>query len=278
MTKYHLLDINMMTRILCGMIIFIISSNVYAELSSTWVKKTIPDEIWLCWHEAYPYAASDLVDGGLVTDFVRTVMLEAGFKPKMIFVPWARCKNGVKTGQYDLLFAMWNYVDQHQRDFDFLKATDIEHTSYLVLEDSPLKKAELENFENIRVGLHVDGGYDDEIIKHEGFHLLYMQNNHQKLKMLLANRVDMIIGDPATANSYLDRYFKDKNIQLRTLLPHIQVQKTSPAIAKNNPHKKEIIRRYNEAYERLCEDGTLQNIIHKHNFYYAPIDCPDRKH
>jgi len=246
-----------------------------AEESTTWNKDSTPTKIRMCWHEGAPYSASDLLDGGLEADFTSTVMIEAGFEPEVIFVPWARCKLGAQKGLYDMLFAMWNDVDLHQQNFDFFYTTDIQSTSFVVLDNSPLKRGELKDLNGVRLGLHNQGGYSSDLLSHKGFEFHFVDYNIQKIRMLGRGRVDVIIGDPRRLEHEINTNLVVQDIKLRALLPHIQIQRTSPAIAKTNPHGKEIIRRYNEAYIRLCESGVLQDIIYKHGFDFKPIDCPN---
>lgn len=230
-------------------------------------------KLTLCWHEGYPYAGPNLPEGGLVTDFVRTVMIEAGYEPEMIFVPWARCKAGVTNGRYDLLFAMWNFVDQHQENYDFLKPTNIENTSFVVLDDSPLTSAKLNSLQDVKLALHIDGGYDRKTLNHKGFTFSYVGSDILKLKLLFGTRVDLAIGDPVRFDYYKRRNFKREKRKIRELLPAIRTQHSSPAISKLNPRKDEIIKRYNAAYARLCLTGDLKRIITKYGFDFEPVAC-----
>ena len=247
--------------------------NVTAEKAETWTEESVPEKISMCWHDGAPYASSILLDGGLHADFTSTVMIEAGFEPEVIFVTWARCKIGAKSGLYDMLFSMWMDVDLHQQDFDFFNITDIQYTSFIVLNDSELQSAELKDLNGVRLALHNHGGYSRDLFNHKGFKFKFVSSDTQKLKMLARNRVDLIIGDPLRFDYELKHNLSDLDIELRTLVPHIQKQRAAPAIAKNNPHSKEIIRRYNAAYTRLCKNGVLQEIIYKHDFDFQPIDC-----
>jgi polar amino acid transport system substrate-binding protein len=257
-------------------IFLFISSNVFAAQALTWTQEAIPKKIHMCWHNGYPYSGEKLEDGGLLADFTSTVMREAGFLPEVHFVPWARCKEGVKNGQYDMLFAMWNDVDEHERDFDFFLATDIQETSFVVLQDSKLKSSKLTELNNLRLALHLNGGYDLKITNHNGFEYSYVSSDIQKIKMLKLGRVDLMIGDPKRFDYDLRVSIQDNKTKLRSLIPPLKEQRTSPAIAKNNPHKKELIRRYNNAYLRLCKKGTLTSIINKHKFNFKPVDCPKK--
>jgi|GEM_PF-6392281 len=241
--------------------------------SPTWISSHLPEEIIMCWHAGRPYAGPELKNGGLSADFVRTVMQEAGFDPKLLFIPWARCKRGVLNGEYDMLFAMWNNVDQHQANFAFTKTTDIERTSFVVLENSPLFSSNLADLENVSIALHIDGGYSRDILTNEKFERIFVPSDEAKLTLLLMQRVNVIIGDLKRFEYYLAKNPSKYRIKLRALQPPIQIQKTSPAIAKNNPYKNEIIRRYNAAYDRLCKTGVLKQIIDRHRFDFEPIDC-----
>jgi len=233
----------------------------------------VPVKLRLCFTESLPYGSPDLVDGGLAADFVRTVMVEAGFEPEMFYVPWARCKTGTKMGLYDMLFSMWNDVDLHQQDFDFVKTTDYQQTSFMVLDDSPILSSNLDNIGSVRLALHVDGGYSSDLLNHEGFKFVYVNNDTQKIKLLAAKRVDIFVADFLRIDALLKSDFSDQDIKLRALYPSVQIQRTSPAIPKTHPHKTEIIERYNAAYDRLCRNDVLQEIIFKHGFDYEVIDC-----
>lgn len=234
----------------------------------------VPTHLKLCWHDGAPYSSPSLPDGGLHADFVRTVMEEAGFAAEMSFMPWARCKALAKKHHQDLLFAMWNNVDIHRANFDFLNATDIQYTSFVTLEDSPLQSGRLEDLNDVGLALHLDGGYDTRITNHPGFRFSYVSGDKDKLRMLIRGRVDLTLGDPVRFQTILRDPAFGESASLKVLLPHVGIQRTSPAISKTHPHKLEIIDRYNAAYSRLCQSGTLKHIIQKHGFDYQPPDCP----
>jgi polar amino acid transport system substrate-binding protein len=232
-------------------------------------------QITMCWHEGRPYAGSDLKDGGLVADFVTTVMKDAGFNPKILFLPWARCREGVRHKKYDMLFAMWNGVDQHIRDFDFLEPTNIERVAFFALSESKIQTSDISSLEKVHLGAHIQGGYNKELINKKNIKMVYLTSDEQKLKMLLARRVDLIISDPARIDSILNERMKSDKKKVRALYPYLRTELSSPAILKTNPNKELIIKKYSQSYKKLCRDGTLERIIKKHGFSYIPPGCDE---
>ena len=69
-----------MNKIVFLLFLLTLAMNVTAEKTETWTSDSVPKKIKMCWHNAYPYAASDMEDGGFAADFTSTVMAEAGFE------------------------------------------------------------------------------------------------------------------------------------------------------------------------------------------------------
>ncbi|OUR98579.1 hypothetical protein A9Q84_03970 [Halobacteriovorax marinus] len=262
-----------LSLILLTCVSFTIKAQDDGFVSKTWSSKEVPKKISMCWHEGLPYASASLENGGLVAEFVRTVMLEAGFTAKILFIPWSRCREGVRKKQYDMLFAMWNNVDQHVRDFDFLEATNNESVALFTLKSSKIKTSDIKKMGKVSLGAHIHGGYDESILKNKSVDMVFVRNDRQKINMLLAKRIDLFISEPQRVEVILKTFSEERKSNIIQLEPLLRKELSSPAILKTNPHKKEIMKRYSAAYNKLCKSGKLKEIIQKHGFAFKPLAC-----
>ncbi len=228
----------------------------------------------MCSTDSPPYGGPSLPSGGFVEELVKNVATRAGYIPQIEYYSWARCVEEVKKGRIDIIYSMWENIDKHRQDFKFLFNNNSSISAFITLDSSALMSGELEHFEQVSLALHIGGGYDQDISNHKGFHFHYVSSDIQKLKMLLANRVDLIISNPVRIEYLLQNTSHHSKIKLKVLQPIIASHYASPAIPKNHPKIFEIVNRYNQAYIELCNEQFFQKLRIKHNVDFKQRDCP----
>jgi len=82
--------------------------------------------------------------------------------------------------------------------------------------------------------------------------------------MLMNGRLDAVVSNPAHMQSLANLLYPDDPPALRSLLPPVQVNYATPAIAANHPLAAQLVSEFNKAFSRLVEDGLYEEIKEVH--------------
>jgi polar amino acid transport system substrate-binding protein len=234
--------------------------------------------IKVCYLDWGKYGGDNLPNKGIISDIVTQTLEHAGYKVQMDILPWKRCVRNVSIHQYDIVAAAW-ITQSHSKDFEYMRTISYDSVSFFSLESSKYKSQEtlgelLQSLYGEEIGLVKSEGYPDQFMKHKDmYNLTEITRLKQLIKMLLANRIGLIVSDPINVYDTLDE-LKVNKIGLKVLSPPISISKNSPMISKSHPRKVEIMTRFNAAIEELLESGLHKRIMETHNSPHLKMNSP----
>ncbi len=136
-------------------------------------------------------------------------------------------------------------------------------------DDFPKGLSTLKDLKGRHVATFVEGrklisGLEENIDLFASYDETSDQKNH--VKMLLKKRVDAVISDGLIFMNYHNRFVQETS---DTEFPEVKFFKVfKPTTFKASFKKKEIRDRFNECYEKLAKNGTLDRIEKKHAKLY----------
>jgi polar amino acid transport system substrate-binding protein len=179
-------------------------------------------------------------------------------------LPWVRCLESVKKLKYDFVGSYW-IGGEGDKWFDYFLPTTVDRINFITTKKSGLTSGRLEDLYGNRIGyLRGAGGlnsFRDRIDKYVAFEV---SNDHALIKMLTKKRIDAVISNSPHITSLAETSFPDMVGELVVLQPPIQTNIASPAIAVDNPRRKEMKERYNRAYKKLVAEGIYPRLMKKH--------------
>ncbi|PAJ75292.1 amino acid ABC transporter substrate-binding protein [Pseudoalteromonas sp. NBT06-2] len=228
-----------------------------------------------------PYIGQNLCNKGWGFNFTVALLVSKGYQVKIDFLPWARAVRSVEFGISDILFP--EYYIEYSAPSDYVK--DKRRREILMLSnefpggmigflkrkgETDKFKGNLHNLKGEAIG--VVRGYQNtpefDIMMDNGeFNIVQAVDDLQLVKLLVAKRVNLIIGDPIVLRftvNYSDLPAPEKAKLLNSIeqvKPEIQYNALYYALSVKNKNAHEILKDINTALNEFKNSGETQRII-----------------
>lgn len=206
-----------------------------------------------------PYGYVDKgISTGLNYDLANAIAEEAGYTPENIIAPLARTMQDIQTGDADVVIMFPNpTIDAHADNLGLVLPME---TVVLGRAGTPLR--DIKDLRGKTVATVRGAQYDERISKKNGIILYPTENYAQSLKMLLAERVDAVVGPllglyHQAQNDRIPKQALGKPLVLSVARGCLFLsRKASPPDAR---------RKLTEAIRRLTENGTIKALMEKYS-------------
>lgn len=207
-----------------------------------------------------PFVSTEFADNGKSVVKVDRILTEMGrpFTNKYD-EKWPRVYNSVKGGYYDVSYP-WSKEEFRMNDFYFSEKPIGFANTYIIFNEENIGKKgfKLKSYDdlmNYRIA-SVRTYYYTEILKKLGADVQLVNTEKEAFELLVSGKADAMI---ALADVYHDIVAKsDKDTS------HVKLADTSLEIkpmhvifSRRLKHAPSIVRSFNEAYDRLLNNGTL---------------------
>lgn len=232
-----------------------------------------------------PYIGKNLCNQGWVQQVTIAMLASQGYEILCTFYPWARTISVAETGNADILYP--EYYIEPDAPSDIYKGT--KRLDHLALSDEipggpiafikragekDLFNGDLRNLKGVTIG--VVRGYQntpefDRLMDMNFFKTEEVTDDLTNVKMLIARRVDMIIGDPAViyysikhSNSTPEekQRFLDR---IETVSPIIQYNHLYYAVSKKRAGWEKTLELLNQTMKAFKNNDELTHIIRQTN-------------
>ena len=192
-----------------------------------------------------PYIGEELCNKGWVFQFTVALLVHKGYQVDVHFYPWARSVKMVETGQIDILFPEYFIEDSSPSDvIEGKKRRELlaqsnkfpgGNISFMKRKNDPIHfDGNLSKLRGQRIG--VVRGYQntpefDAMMDAKLIEVVNAVDELQLMKMLIAKRVNLIIGDPLVFRYSVN--FSDLNTNNKMALLN-GVEEVKPAIKYNH--------------------------------------------
>jgi len=213
-----------------------------------------------------PYYGPKLVNNGYFTQLVKEAFKRKGYELNVKFVPWKRALEHSKSGNYDGLLGA--YSNEERRDFfEYSKKIDQTQIVFFTKKNRNISYDKLSDLSRYIIGVVRAYHYTKEFDKAKKY-LHIFEANHLKhnIKLLIHDRVDLILGSKKVILSLLSKHYPEHISQVKFITPILQSNKLYITISKKRKNYKKIITDFNEGLEEMIEDGTYDKILKSHNF------------
>jgi polar amino acid transport system substrate-binding protein len=232
---------------------FIIAFSFSANTFSETLKLTTVD-----WQ---PFYGQDLPEKGFFSVIARETFKRAGYEIKIEFQPWKRALELTKKGDYDGLLGAY-YKEERAEHFIYSDKVFENKDVFVSKNKNLVLYEELSELKAHQIGSGRGYAYSDEL-KETGFNIVETNDDLHSLRMLLKDRVDLVLISEAhfkyLLEHDLDLYAKKE--ELFVLNKPFRINSLYCPILKKRPNSEEIVLRFNDALSEIKEDGTLNKIL-----------------
>ncbi|WBF66492.1 transporter substrate-binding domain-containing protein [Desulfovibrio subterraneus] len=209
-----------------------------------------------------PYAGEFLPEKGFTTAIIKEACSRAGFKATFHFMPWNRAVEGVRNGQFDVLYSAY-YSRERAEEFGLSRPYA---RSPLVLcaryDSSASWNGTIESLVPYRIGIVRGYVNTPEFDSAAVLHKEETNSDLLNLRKLLGRRVDMI-----TIDKYLAIFMLKSNPTLedgiqnvRFLTPQMDVRSVHAMFSRKRPQWEQHLAQFDKALEEMEQDGTIEDI------------------
>ena len=205
-----------------------------------------------------PYSFVEVDDDtprGLDVELVDAVLREAKVEHRIRLYPWARVKRMLERGEAQMAFQFAG-TPQRQEQYELVGPLRSGSTVFMTTAKTAIQDwRTLDDFAPYVIGQVRGYAYEEDFDRADLARDTSAQNPRQLVSMLLAGRVDIIVGD----RSQLLYFVKEQRAEEQVRILHrplIQMPRFV-AFAKGDIER---ARRFSEALVRLRNAGTLERI------------------
>ena len=229
-----------------------------------------------------PYVGENICNKGWIFQVTIALLVSQGYEVNVSFRPWKRSVMEVEKGITDILFPEY-FIEENASSDIYENSKRLSHLALShpipggpivfmkrTSDDKDRYNGDLLSLKNEKIG--VVRGYQntpefDKLMDEQFFDIIESSDDLLNVKMLVAGRVNLIIGDP-TVIQYTVKTSKMTRSQKKNTLNQFQVVhpiiKNKPlyfAISRKSEHWQQILKDINTAIDSFTKTGELSNII-----------------
>jgi len=196
---------------------------------------------------------------GVGTDLVKEVMATAKLTYSINLYPWARSYRYATTQPNTLIYALSRTKDREHRFHWVGKILALNYKFYRLRSRPDVVADQLTDLKHYIVSAN-RGGIISHYLQQQSFaKLAYAGGIEQELKLLLAHRSDLIV----LSENSLVKNLASLNIDPHLLVPILDIPEisTTSYIALSQQTAPAIVKRVQQAYQQVVQDGRYQEIM-----------------
>ncbi|MBI9091606.1 MAG: transporter substrate-binding domain-containing protein [Desulfobacterium sp.] len=211
-----------------------------------------------------PFTDPSAPEEGLSLEIIRAAYATQGYTVKMEYLPWARAKDGVKKGKYDILAGVW-MTDKRKADFLFSVPYTVNQIKFIKRVDDPFEYNGLESLAGKKIGTVRGYGYGDDFLNATHFKREVANDFITNIKKLTnANpRIDLAIEDEIVGRVTIANEASDLLSKIRFTENALSTSDLHIASGLANPRHKEFIAAFDKGLAEIKSNGTYARILGK---------------
>lgn len=217
-----------------------------------------------------PYTSAHMPGNGLLTQIVRKAMSRMGHTVNVVFVPWARALEMVRTGQCDGIIGVAPNEDRHNAMF--FANPIIQHTAVL-FRRTGVGSPTFDRMDELcpaRVGVLRGSLYVDFLQKTPCLELIELNEPLQGIKMLLAGRITYQLEDPLFMAEMLSSFKSDERTSIQAMHPAISYSATTVAFSRAAPENLYLTDAFDTTMAQLGKEGIHAAMLVPHGLSIPP--------
>ncbi|MGF1696370.1 transporter substrate-binding domain-containing protein [Vibrio lamellibrachiae] len=221
------------------------------------------DIVTLASGEWYPYQSQTLREGGFVAHIVTEAFKQEGYEVKLVYYPWARGFDKVRTGEVDGSFA-YSKTDERIKFALFSDVILSVPIAVFHRRDDEVVWNEVSDLQGLEIGGVL--GYDyglSELEKSNVINIIRIENQIGNYHKLLSGRLDILLEYPNVANKFIDKLNAEDKLVMNP--KPINLLSYSLIISKKSKRSEQLIAAFNSGLKKLRESGVYKQIESESN-------------
>jgi polar amino acid transport system substrate-binding protein len=209
-----------------------------------------------------PFTGAQLPNQGVLTEIAVAAFKKMGYEVIVQIKPWARVLQEGKDGDIDVVLAAW-YTKEREEWFVYTTSMLDDPIGFYKRKSMPISFKTYADLKPYRIGVARGYAYPAEFFA-ANLQTEEATDDTQLLKMLEANRVDLVITGKWTGKYIVEKDLPQFVGELEWIDPPVELQNLHACISKKAQNYEEKWKDLNEGLERMAEDGSLAAIKKKY--------------
>jgi len=221
-------------------------------------------EIFLTTTDYPPYYGEKLKHNGFITEVIKQVFQQKGYRVKIEFYPWLRCKMMAEKGESDGMFTIW-YSVERERLFIFSEPIPPHNAiGFFKRKDMDIIFSTLDDLKQYAIGSVLGYAYSPEFMN-AGLRVSKFYNDESLITKLVQGRIDLAIIDRLQGRYLLKSNYQIQHDKFEFIEPPIEIRQQYLVISKKNKNAQKIINDFNLGLKQITNDGSLNRIFDDYN-------------
>lgn len=209
-----------------------------------------------------PYCSQNLPAGGSIVELTTRAFATQGHKVQVDFLPWARVRAALRSGQYQGALALWprEVVEENLRPSRPLFYSEL---GFFVRKGTPVRFSDLGQLKGRKVGVVRGYGYPLKVL-HSGFTAEEAVDDITNLRKLGAGRFDLVL-----LERVVGQYLVARDDELRGKLqwqpPALERVPLLAGFTDPKPGQPDWAQVYERGLKALLASGEYTRILKSHN-------------
>ena len=210
-----------------------------------------------------PFTDQTLLNNGLATDLVSSVLQRAGYASQYHEVPWARALQGMQHDRYDVLLSSW-FAAERQAYGLYSEPYLTNRIRFLRRTGSTIAFKQLDDLLPYQIAVARGFAYAPAFDNDTRLHKQITNSFATAARMLAAGRVDLTLEDEWVARYYLSHELAELRPALEFLPVPLSESPLHILVRRKHPQSAQIVRAFNQALQEMRADGSYAAILQRH--------------
>lgn len=206
---------------------------------------------------------------GFAPFVIKALTAKANDTVNIQVLPWERAYRNVKQQPNTLIFSIYR-APFREKEFSWVGKLDDNIHYFYALRDNVPSHVKTEPASKKLITAVVSNAYEDKQLSARGYNnLMRISSQKQMINMLFSHRVDLLFGSEVTIANLVTAAGKSTDDLIR-LFP-MKHWGDGLYIAFNKNSDAKLVKRYQNAFQELLNDGTIAKLKKEHfKFSYIP--------
>lgn len=224
-------------------------------------------EIQVVAAELAPHAGLQLPQQGWVPRVLTLALKDRGYEPLIQFMPFPRALSWAQQGQVEAIAPLYKSAARAEYLL-FSEPLGWSQTALFYHSKKPINFKDLEDLKGLKVALMRGARVSDEFDDNTGMVRVEVTSYEQQVRMLMAGRVDAIVGEEFVVRAMLRQQYSPGAQDIVQAEQPLAVQAMYVGVAKNAKHAAAKLTAINLGLAQLRASGVYAAILAEYGIVY----------
>lgn len=207
-----------------------------------------------------PFAGKSMIGDGISAVLIKEAFAKSNYTISFRFLPWARVEAEIKAGKLDAMGNLYE-ITEIKKYADYSNPYYTSKVKFATRTDSKIKIKSVEDLKKYKIGYGAGYSFGEPFDSSKSLTKVEVPLTINGLKMLLQNRIDLVIDSEEVLNHLLktDKSISASNIKVLDFT--LNTNTISLGVLKKHPEKDEILKAFNEGLAKIKKDNRYNSII-----------------